>query len=99
MSRVRVPTATATIRANRRTRAAIPSHEAGAKRLVDPEAFERELTRLRLTSELVRRSVGGLTFRFLVTRSKPSLPAFTGSLARRAYRLMARCRRTALGPP
>ena len=46
-----------------------PSHETGVKRLVDPEAFERELTRLGLTSVLVRRSVGGLAFRFLATRS------------------------------
>ncbi len=46
-----------------------PSHEAGAKRIVDPEAFERELTRLRLTSVVVRRSVGGVAFRFLATRS------------------------------
>jgi ubiquinone/menaquinone biosynthesis C-methylase UbiE len=45
------------------------SHETGAKRLVDPEAFERELTRLGLASVLVRRSVGGLAFRFLATRS------------------------------
>jgi ubiquinone/menaquinone biosynthesis C-methylase UbiE len=46
-----------------------PSHDAAAKRLVDPNAFERELTRLGLTSVLVRRSLGGLAFRFLATRS------------------------------
>jgi ubiquinone/menaquinone biosynthesis C-methylase UbiE len=46
-----------------------PSHDAGAKRLVDPKAFERELTRLGLTSVSVRRTVGGLAFRFLATRS------------------------------
>ena len=46
-----------------------PSHDAAAKRLVDPNAFEGELTRLGLTSVLVRRSLGGLAFRFLATRS------------------------------
>jgi ubiquinone/menaquinone biosynthesis C-methylase UbiE len=45
-----------------------PSHDAAAKRLVDPNAFERELTRLGMTSVLVRRSFGGLAFRFLATR-------------------------------
>jgi SAM-dependent methyltransferase len=45
-----------------------PSHDAGAKRLVDPKSFERELTRLGMTSVLVRRSFGGLAFRFLATR-------------------------------
>ena len=33
-------------------------HPAGAKRLVDPDAFERELARLPLTGVRVRRSVG-----------------------------------------
>lgn len=46
-----------------------PSNEVGAKRLVDPEAFEQELNRLGMTSIVVRRSLGGLTFRFLATRS------------------------------
>jgi ubiquinone/menaquinone biosynthesis C-methylase UbiE len=46
-----------------------PSHDAGAKRLVDTKSFERELTRLGMKSVLVRRSLGGLTFRFLATRS------------------------------
>lgn len=44
-------------------------HPAGAKRLVDPDAFERELARLPLTGVRVRRSVGGLAFRFLATRT------------------------------
>jgi SAM-dependent methyltransferase len=44
-------------------------HAAGAKRLVDPDAFEHELAGLPLTGVRVRRSVGGLTFRFLATRA------------------------------
>ena len=45
------------------------NHAAGAKRLVDPHAFEQELARLPLTGVRVRRSAGGLTFRFLATRA------------------------------
>ncbi len=48
---------------------ASPSHGTGAKRLVDPDAFEQELARLPLTDIVVRRSMGGLTFRFLATRT------------------------------
>jgi SAM-dependent methyltransferase len=48
---------------------ASPGHEAGAKRLVDPDAFRHELDQLRLTAVRVRRSVGGLAFRFLATRT------------------------------
>jgi SAM-dependent methyltransferase len=48
---------------------ASPGHGAGAKRLVDPDAFEQELDRLPLTAIRVRRSRGGMTFRFLATRA------------------------------
>ena len=48
---------------------ASPSHGAGAKRLVDPDTFEQELDRLPLAAVRVRRSVGGMTFRFLATRT------------------------------
>jgi SAM-dependent methyltransferase len=46
-----------------------PGHPAGAKRLVDPHAFERELAGLPVTGVRVRLSLGGLTFRFLATRT------------------------------
>lgn len=44
-------------------------HAVGAKRLVDPDGFEHQLARLPLTGVRVRRSVGGLAFRFLATRT------------------------------
>ena len=45
------------------------THQPGAKRMVDPAAFERELRSRGFLAVRVRRTVGNLAFRFSATRS------------------------------